>query len=388
MPVLPDWVHYTIPTKIHTEVDCSYKVGTFVKNIGSRAILICTQSELENTDELTIIKTSLEKQLDGLIFYDDIEKTPTYKDLDTAAYFARISNANCIIAYGGFESINAAKALSILATNDSFAEELITTKGKVKKQPLPLVVIASRPVLGHELSPFFSLLDENNNIRKYFAHEWLFPALVVVDGKLSLGLSSQEIAKTGIAILSSAIDSMLSRFSNELTLSNALRAIELVSKNIIPATRDPKAIPFRQNLAHASILSGMAQSMSSLGLCYALSLSCLALTDLDIYQAMGILLPHVMEYNLTSSAGKYVMVAKALDEDVSNISIIEAAIKAVEGIRKIYLELRIPQRLSEFDVKKINLPGIASLAANYPFLDSLPRELPKNEIETILVAAF
>ncbi|EMP06479.1 alcohol dehydrogenase, iron-dependent domain protein [Leptospira interrogans serovar Pyrogenes str. 200701872] len=103
---------------------------------------------------------------------------------------------------------------------------------------------------------------------------------------------------------------------------------------------------------------------------------------------MSILLPHVMEYNLTSSAGKYVMIARALDEDITNISVIEAAIKAVEGIRKIFIELKIPQRLSEYEVRKMDLPSIANLAASFPFLDSLPRELPKNEIETILIAAF
>ena len=62
--------------------------------------------------------------------------------------------------------------------------------------------------------------------------------------------------------------------------------------------------------------------------------------------------PYIMEYNLTTSANKYVMIARALDEDTSDISVIEAAIKAVEGIRKIYIELKIPPRLSEYEVKK------------------------------------
>ncbi len=388
MPVLPEWIHFTFPTKIHSEIDCTFKVGSFIKNIGTRAILISTQDEMDNPDELTIIKTSLEKQLDGVILYDDISTKPTFKDLDSGAYFVRISNANCIIAYGGFESINVAKAIALLATNDSFAEDLFLSKGKVKNPPLPLVIIPNRPVMGNEVSPFLSVIDENDRNRKYFVHEWLFPTLVITDPKIGIYMSSQEISKTGIAILAAAVDSILSRYSNELTNSCALRAIEIISRSIIPAARDPKGLGYKHSINNASLLTGIAQSMSSLGLCYALSLSAISITDLDVYQAMGILLPHVMEYNLTSSAGKYVLIAKALDEDVSNISVIEAAIKAVEGIRKIYLELKIPQRLSEYEVKKIDLPGIASLASTFPFLDSLPRELPKNEIETILVAAF
>lgn len=388
MPVLPEWINFSFPPRIHIEVDCTYKVGTFAKNIANRAILVSTQKDMENHDDLTILKTSLEKHLSGVIIYDDIEDEPGYKDLDSAAYFARISNANCIVSYGSFDSINAGKAIALLATNDCFAEDLFTHKKPVKNPPLPLIVVPTRPVMGNEVTPFFSMIDDRTGNRKYFSHEWSFPALIVCDSKATTNLSSTDIAKTGIAILGAAVDSLLSKYSNDLTSSNALRAIELVSKSIVPAIRDPKNVTYKTSLMSASLLTGIAQSISSLGLCYALSLSASSITNLDIFQAMGILLPHVMEYNLTSSAGKYVMIAKALDEDVSNISVIEAAIKAVEGIRKIYMELKIPQRLSEYEVKKIDLPGIATMAATYPFLDSLPRELPKNEIETILVAAF
>jgi len=104
--------------------------------------------------------------------------------------------------------------------------------------------------------------------------------------------------------------------------------------------------------------------------------------------AMSILLPHVMEYNLTTSAGKYVQIARALEEDISDITVIEAAIKAVEGVRKIYLELKIPQRLSDFEIKKSDLPAIAEMAYKIPLTKNTPREMDRNEIETILIAAY
>lgn len=366
-----------------------HKAGSFIKNLGSRILIVTTQKEFENSDELSLLKTSLERNTDGVIIYDDIAGFPTFKDIDSAVYFARISNANCIIAYGGFESINAAKAIALLAPNSIFSEELLTTKKQITEPPLPLVVIPSRPVMGNECSPFFCLVDnKNTNGRKYYSHPSVFPELVVADPKIAQTLSSSEIAKTGIAILAAAIDTILSKFANELTNSNSLRAIELISKNIIPAVRDTRSIGPKTSIFAASLLAGMAQSSASLGLCYGLAISSSMTSTMDVYQAMNILLPHVMEYNLTSSAGKYVMIAKALDEDIAEISVIEAAIKAVEGIRKIYLELRLPQKLSEFQISKNLLRDIAYQTSALPFLDSLPRELPRNEIETILVAAY
>lgn len=351
-------------------------------------MVVTTQKEMQNTADLMSVKKSIEKTTEGVVLYDDIEVAASLKDLDTAAHFARQAQINCIVAFGSYESVNAAKVVSVLATNDLFAEELILGNKPIKKKAIPVVIIPVMPLMGLECSPFCFALDENTGMRKYFANQALFPELIIVDSKIGLQMSSSDTAKTGTSILAAAIDSILSKFSNEITNSSSLRAIELVSKNIITSIRDSKNIGAKNALYSASLLAGVSQSVSSLGICFALSLAAASMTKLDVFQAMSIFLPHVMEYNLTSSANKYVMIAKSLDEDTNDISIIEAAIRAVEGVRKIYLELKIPQKLSEYEVKKIELPSIASTAASFPFLDSLPRELPKNEIETILVAAY
>jgi alcohol dehydrogenase len=111
-------------------------------------------------------------------------------------------------------------------------------------------------------------------------------------------------------------------------------------------------------------------------------------TNLDIESAMSIILPHIMDFNLTTSPGKYVQMSKVMGEDVRSITVIEAAIKAVEAIRKLETELDIPQRLSYYDLSKSIFKDVADLAVTYPFLDNTLREVNTNEIETILIAAY
>jgi alcohol dehydrogenase len=387
MPVLPDWVSYHFPPKIHIEVDSAPKSGSYIKTIGTRILIITTQKDLQTNVDLLSIKKGIEKNTEGVIIYDDIESVATLKDLDTAAHFARQAQVNCVLAFGSYESVNAAKIISVLTTNDLFAEELIIEGKQIKKKPAPLIVIPTMPLMGMECSPFCFIQDQDGT-RKYLANISLFPELIIADARLGSHMSNSDIAKSGTSIMAAAVDSILSKYSNEVTNSSALRAIDLVAKNLIPSIRDPKNLSARNALYAASLLSGISQSVSSLGICFALALASTSMTKLDVFQAMSIYLPHVMEYNLTSSANKYVMIARALDEDTNDISIIEAAIRAVEGVRKVYIELKIPQKLSEYEVKKIELPSIAQAAAQFPFLDSLPRDLPKNEIETILVAAY
>ncbi|MCB1192782.1 MAG: iron-containing alcohol dehydrogenase [Leptospiraceae bacterium] len=388
MVVLADWINFYFPTKIHLEVDCSYKVGNYIGGIGNRIVVITTQKEMQNTGELSVVKSSIEKSAEGVIIYDDIESEATLKDLDTAAHFARQSQANCIIAYGSYDSVNAAKCVSLLTTNDMFADELIIGHKETVNPPLPLVIIPTMPLMGLECAPFCTIADNRDRQRRYFSHPGLFPELVISDAKIGLHLTSSDISKIAISVLAASIDTLLSKYANELTIATTVRAIELVYKNILISIRDTKNLVAKHAIFSASLLTGISQSIASLGLCYALSLATISLTKLDIFQAMSILLPHVLEYNLTASAGKYVLIARALDEDITDISVIEAAIRAVEGVRKIYNELRIPQKLSEYEVKKADLSSIASLAISYPFLESLQRELPKNEIETILIAAY
>ena len=58
-------------------------------------------------------------------------------------------------------------------------------------------------------------------------------------------MTSSDIAKTGTSIMAAAIDTILSKYANEITNSSSLRAIELVSKNIINSIRDPKTFQLK-----------------------------------------------------------------------------------------------------------------------------------------------
>jgi alcohol dehydrogenase class IV len=73
---------------------------------------------------------------------------------------------------------------------------------------------------------------------------------------------------------------------------------------------------------------------------------------------------------------------------VKDITVIEAAIKAVEAIRKLESDISLPQRLSHYGISKSLFEEIARLAVTFPFTGNSPREISRNEVETILVAAY
>lgn len=135
-------------------------------------------------------------------------------------------------------------------------------------------------------------------------------------------------------------------------------------------------------------MTGIAMISSQMGVCWAVAMALTGVTDLDIYYALCLLLPHVMEYFLTATPTQFVSIARSLGEDVKDISVIEAAIKAVEGVRKLFMEVNIPARLSDFDIPKSQIADIAEAAMAFTQIKNGPRAMTRNDIESLLLSAF
>ncbi|MCB1173713.1 MAG: iron-containing alcohol dehydrogenase [Leptospiraceae bacterium] len=383
-----DWVHYQFPARLYFERDSTHKIGTFVREIGKRVLILAIQNEVSNPDELAVIKTSIEKHTTGAILYDDIIERPMADDLDTASYFIKQCNADTILAYGGRETFHAARSLALLSQNEVFAADIQDNLHALKKPPIPIVCVPNGPSMGEECVPVMGINFQRERNTWFNRDNRLYPGMVFVDPNVSASYSNPDMSRAGIAIMAASIETALSRFANEVTTSMALRSLELVARNLATLVNDASNQAARTHVSMASVLCGMAHSNSQLGLGYSIAIALSNVCGLHIETGMGILLPHIMEYNLTTSAGKYVQIAKALEEDIKDITVIEAAIKAVEGVRKIFMELKIPQRLSEFEIEKADLPMVADQVSHLQFTKNAQRVLDRNEIETILIAAY
>ena len=376
-----------MPTELFVKEQIISNTGTLIKKYGSRAILITTNTDFEKFHEIIeSISNNLKNHDIGCIIYDEIPENPNTEYIDTATYFVKKVNCDIIIGFGGVDAINSAKAIAILINNHFFADELFETTET--QPPINLITIPSHPLYGFEILPMIHLTDIHSMTKKVYKNNLLFPKATLVDPQIATMIDDETTAKTAISALSIATESVISKMNNGFINSLALRAIDLIFKNLPLAYKEPTNTTPRLDLSVASIMAGLSFSVSELSLSLAVSLALSSQVNVDINSAMGVILPHMMEYNLTSSPGKYVQMSKVMDEDVKDITVIEAAIKAVEGVRKLEIDVDIPQRLSSFEINKSDFSRVAEIAMTYPFLENAPRPLTKNEIETILIAAY
>jgi len=376
-----------IPTEIYIQKDIIPNIGYIIKKYGSKVILITTANDfVANSSIIETIYKNL-KDLDiGCIVYDEISDIPDTEYVDSAVYFTKKTNCDTIIGLGGIESINVAKAVAILTNNSLFCEDLFNYPDV--QPPVMLITIPTHPIFGFEILPMFYLTEIHEMTKKVYRNSLLFPKATIIDYNIANIPDEETIANNMISALAMSTESVISKKSNPFINTYALKSIDLIFKNLPKAYIDPKNPSPWNPLSIASIMSGFAFSASELSLSLAISLALSSRSDITVERGMGVILPHVMEYNLTASSSKYVQMSKVMDESIKDITVIEAAIKAIEGVRKLEIDINITQRLSQFDIQKIELSRVAEIANSYHFIENAPRPLSRDEIETILIAAY
>ncbi len=379
---------FHLPSQIFIRQDIIKDIGKILPRFGSRAILITTAHDLElYSAAIEMISRQLKDADMGCIVYDEIPSPPNTEEIDTAAAYIKKTNCDLIIGFGGIDSINSAKALSILATNYFFCHDLFASPN-ITARPMNFITVPGSPMFGFEIAPLLYLQEIHDLTRKIYHHPDLYPEATIVDPLMTLLCPEEKILKSAIATLAIATESVISKKNNEIINTYALKSIDMIFRNAPVTFREPQNSVPRTPLSTASVMAGIAFAVSYLSITLSISLALVSKTDLDIESAMSIILPHIMEFNLTSSPGKYVQMSKVMGEEVREVTVIEAAIKAVEAIRRLESDIDIPQRLSSYDISKTIFREVADLAVSYPFLDNTPREVNTNEIETILIAAY
>ncbi|MFC1669887.1 iron-containing alcohol dehydrogenase [Spirochaetota bacterium] len=379
---------FHLPTEIYINYDIMENIADILSKYGSRLILITTENDFElYQDAIESMGSKLKKADFSFIVYDQIPAVPNTEDIDIAVTFTKKTQCDVIIGFGSVEAINSAKTIALLTNNYIFCDDLFQ-KPTNMNECVTFITMPAYPAFGFEIAPMLYLNEIHGSTKKIYYNESLYPKAAIVDPTLSLRIDEDKSMQTSISALALSMESVISKHNNDIINTYALKSIDLTFRNLPLTYRDSHNSTTRIYLSTASVMSGIAFSTAYLSVTLAISLALASLTELSVEKAMCIILPHIMEFNLTSSPGKYVQMSKVMGEDVKNITVIEAAIKSVEAIRKLESDVAIPQRLSTFNIEKTYFEEISKLAMTYPFYENAPRSIDEKEIETILIAAY
>ena len=141
-------------------------------------------------------------------------------------------------------------------------------------------------------------------------------------------------------------------------------------------------------MALGSYVTGMAFSNVGLGIVHSMAHPLGARFDIAHGVANALLLPFVMEYNKPAALPKYADIARAMGVDVKGLSPEAAADAAIDAVKKLSVDIGIPQRLSDIGIKAEDLPQLAEDAFIDPCTGGNPRKTSVADILEIYKKAL
>lgn len=257
---------FYLPTKLLYGAGCLSALGGCALP-GRKALLVTSAGQsAKRHGYLGRVEEQLTQAGVRAVLYDQITPNPTKAEVMAGAALCRKEGCDFVLGLGGGSSIDAAKAISVMARNPGDYWDYVsggTGKGKaVPNAPLPVVAVTTTAETGTEADPWTVTTNEEMQEKIGFGYEKTFPVLSVVDPELMVSVPPRLTAYQGFDALFHSTEGYLNRTASPISDLMALEAIRLIGKSLPRAVRDGADLEARGDVALANTLSGMVETLS------------------------------------------------------------------------------------------------------------------------------
>ena len=380
------------------------RLGEFLHPWKPSRVLIVTDAMLIRAGVVAQVEAPLRAAGLDVSLFDGGQPEPACAIAEAAFALAKTVRPDVIVAVGGGSNMDVAKIVAALLTHGGTMRDYFGY-GNVPGPVLPLVCLPTTAGTGSEVSHAAVLTDTENQMKVSTLSHYLRPALAVVDPQLTLTCPPRPTADSGIDALTHAIEAMTATHFNELEVSAdepfpyegkqpigdclAEKAIELIGLHLVTAVNEPNNLAAREGMALAATMAGLAFSNNAVAAVHALEYPLGGALHVSHGAGNGLLLPHVMQFNLSTRLPEFARIARLLGEETSGLSDEAAAAQAVIAVKRLSVAIGIPQRIRDLGGTLEQLPTFAAKSFSIKRLMLLnPRRPTEADLLDILRAAF
>jgi len=323
-----------------------------------------------------------------------IEGEPTIKLVESAAQIAR-ENAVClVIGIGGGSVIDSGKAVSAMSTNPGNLLDYLEVIGLAKPlamTPLPFVAIPTTSGTGAEVTKNAVITSEKEGVKASLRHPFLLPKLAIIDPDLTLSVPPRLTAETGLDALTQLIEAFISIKANPLTDALAVEGIRRAGCSLRQAFFNGNDISAREDMALASLLSGIALANAGLGAVHGFAAPIGGIYNAPNGAVCAALIASALKINLQAlrqrsndnlTLNKFKTIARLLTSNQDAKP--EDAVEWIEQSCSMF-SLR---KLRDFGIKRADFSDIIVKAQKASSMKGNPVKLTEKELELILETAF
>ncbi len=377
------WRSYGVrlPTSVIYGVGASAAVGSEVRGLGKRALLV-SDSVMVKLGYVDIIKKRIEAEGLEVIVYPKVDTEPMVAHVEEGLELYKSWECDFLVGLGGGSPIDVAKAIGILVTNGGTITDYMGLN-KVRNPIPPVVAIPTTSGTGSEVTKNTIITDTVKDVKMLISSVLIVPKVAIDDPELTLTMPPSLTAATGLDAFTHALEAYISKKAHPFTDVLARSAISRIAKYIRRAWAVPDDIEARSEMMLAALEAGIAFSNSSVTIVHGMSRPIGALFHVPHGISNAVLLPVCMEFCMIGSLEKFADIARLMGEPVEGLPLWKAAERAVEAIRRLCEDLKIPSITGlgidrEKFIEKIPKMAEDALASGSPA--NAPRVVTKEDI--------
>ena len=392
-----NYFEFFSPVKINSGEQALSTLNHELEQLHVSTPLILTNQTLDELKILDLLLSHLKNiEINQRQIIRTIPNQATLEIVKKASQRYKEFNCDGIIALGGEATIDTAKGVNLIISEKVDDLKKLTGIDTAHGDMQPFIVIPTTSGTGSEAALNAVISDQNSNKDLEFISSKLMPDLAVIDPKMTFTLPPRLSASTGLDALVHAVEAYTGLQTNPLSDAYAFSALKLIGKNLKPLVNDVNNKQYRTEMNNAALMAGIAFANSHAGIIHAIGDACEKISDVSHGDALAVLLPHGMFYNLKFEycRNSYEDILLALEgaERFANTRAEDRALMAVNSVVDILIELRslteIPLRLEEIGVKRSAFNQIIDKAMHNSALLNSAGQVNRIDIQSILESAF
>ena len=322
--------------------------------------------------------------------FTDIPADSDVQVINKIAEIYRASGCDGIIACGGGSVIDTAKGVRLVLSQQG--KNILNLMGNeiIKKGVhIPFVVLPTTCGTGSECTAVAVIKNHETGIKMEYISSELLPDTAIIDVRLTETLPNKLIASSAMDALVHSIEAFSSAQKNPISDAYATTAMCLFVSNLA-ATLSAPTQQTRQNLALASTLAGIAFSNAMVGVVHAIGHALGGECSIPHGNAMAILLPECMKFNLDKCAHEYSEMllylagAEIFAKTAPNLRAQAAIDFVIQFEQQIKNLSGISLNLGEYNVTEANFAAIAKKALNDGAVIANKKNVTEQDVINIL----
>ena len=385
--MLPKYYEFQNSTKILSGQKALENIAYELEGLEAGRPMVLSDQVLEKIGALQkVLDAMLSQGSRPAAVFTDIPADSSVEVVNEITKRYKENNCDSLVAIGGGSVMDTAKGTAIMIAHG--VDDLL------KLQGCEFITVPTTSGTGSEMTMVAVIKNEKKAVKMEFISNHMLPDVAVLDPRMTETLPPRITASTGFDALCHAMEAYSCTQKNPLSDAYATAAITMVREYLVKAVTDGKDPEARLAMANASTMAGAAFSNSMVGAVHGIGHALGGVCHVPHGDAMTILLPHVMRYNLGKLDEVYgeLLLYLAGPEIYAQTAREERGKEAIRTVRRLQRKLNricgLPMRLQDAGVNPGDFETVAVTALRDGAMLANPVAVDKEDVIRILKKAY